>query len=84
MNGNWPKDFLDVSMIQLPKNNQAKKCSNHRSIILISHTGNIIALILNKRFESEIEEVIEEDLFGFRKGKGTRDAIYENYIRKSA
>ena len=25
--------------------------------------------------ESKIEEVIEEDQFGFRKGKGTRDAI---------
>ena len=40
------------------------------------HTlGKIVARILSKRLESKIEEVIEEDQFGFRKGKGTRDAI---------
>ena len=39
------------------------------------HTGKIVARILSKRLESKIEEVIEKDQFGFRKGKGTRDAI---------
>ena len=40
------------------------------SFSLISHTGNIFARMLSKIFESKIEEVIEEDQFGFRKGKG--------------
>ena len=62
-------------MIALPKKNQAKKCSDHRTISLISHTGKIVARFLSKRLESKIEEIIEEDQFGFRKGKGTRDAI---------
>ena len=31
--------------------------------------------MLSKRLESKIEEVIEEDHFGFRKAKSTRDAI---------
>ena len=47
-----------------------KSSSDHRTISLISHTGKIVARILSK-----IEEVIEEDQFWFRKGKGTRDAI---------
>ena len=75
MSGDWPKDFLDVTMIALPKKNQVKKCSNNRKISLISHTGNIVARILGKRLASKIEEIIEEDQFGFRKGKGTRDVI---------
>ena len=62
-------------MITLPKKNQAKKCSDHRTICLISHTGKIVARILSQILESKIEEVIEEDQFGFRKGKRTRDAI---------
>ena len=41
MSGDWPKDFLDVTMIALPKKNQAKECSDHRTISLISHTGKI-------------------------------------------
>ena len=72
ISGDWPKDFLDVTS---PKKNQAKKCSDHRTVSLISHTRNIVARILSKRLESKIEEVIEEDQFGFRKGKGTRDVI---------
>ena len=75
MSGDWPKDILDVTMIALPKKNQAKKCSDLRTIILISDTGKIVARLLSKRLESKIEEVIEEDQLGFRKGKGTRDAI---------
>ena len=75
MIGDWPKDFLDVTMIALPKKNQVKKCGDHRSISLISHTGKIVARILSKRLESKIEEVIEEDQFRYQKGKGTRYAI---------
>ena len=70
--GDWPKDFLDVTMIDLSKKNQATICSDHRTISLISHTRKFVA---DKRLESKIEEVIKEDQFGFRKGKGTRDAI---------
>ena len=46
-----------------------------RTIILILHTGKIVACIVSKRLESKIEEVIEEDKFGFQKGKGNRNAI---------
>jgi Reverse transcriptase (RNA-dependent DNA polymerase). len=52
-------------MIALPKKNQAKKCCDHRTISLISHTGKMVARILSKRLESKIEEVIEGDQFGF-------------------
>jgi hypothetical protein len=34
-----------------------------------------IAKILRIRMEGEIEDVLGEDQFGFRRGKGTRDAI---------
>ena len=39
ISGDWPKDFLDVTMITLRKKNKAKKCGDHRTISLISHTG---------------------------------------------
>ena len=75
MNGDWPKNFLDVRMIALPKKNQAKKCRDHRRLSLISYTGKIVAHILSKILESKIEEVTEEFQFGFRKGKGIKYAI---------
>ena len=75
MGRDWSKDLLDVTMIALPKKNRGKKCSDRRTIILISFTGNIVTPILSKRLEIKIEEVIKEDQFGFRKCKGTRNAI---------
>jgi len=57
------------------KKTQATKCSDHRTISLISHTAKIIATILRRRIERKIGDVLGEDQFGFRRGKGTREAI---------
>ena len=73
--GEWPKDFTEVTMIALKKKPQATKCSDHRTISLIAHTAKIVAKILRRRIEKKIEDVLGEDQFGFRRGKGTRDAI---------
>ena len=54
---------------------QTTKCSEHRTISLISHTVTIIAKILRRRIERKFEDVLGEYQFGFRRGKGTRDAI---------
>jgi len=72
--GEWPKDFMEVT-IALKKKPQATKCSNHCTISLIAHTAKIVAKILRRRIEKKTEDVLGEDQFGFRRGKGTRDAI---------
>ena len=69
--GEWPKDFTEVTMIALKKKTRAIKCSEHRTVSLIAHT----AKILRRRIERKIEDVLGEEQFGFRRGKGTRDAI---------
>ena len=74
-NGEWPKDFTEVTMIALKKKPQATKCSDHRTISLIAHAAKIVAKILRRRIENKIEDELGEDRFGFRRGKGTRDAI---------
>jgi len=62
-------------VIALKKKPQATKCSAHRTISLITHTAKIVAKILRRQSEKKIEDVLTERLFGFRRGKGTRDAI---------
>ena len=62
-------------MIALKKKTQATKCSDHRTVNLIAHTAKKIAMILRRRIERKIEDVLGEDQFGFRRVKGTRDAI---------
>jgi len=73
--GEWPKDFTEVTMIALKKKPQATKRSDHRTISLIAHTAKTVAKILRRRIEKKIEDVLGEDQFGFRRGKGTRNAI---------
>ena len=73
--GEWPRDFTEVTTIALKKTPQATKCSNHRTIGLVAHTAKIEAKILGRRIERKIENVLGEDQFGSRRGKGTRDAI---------
>ena len=70
--GEWPKDFTDVTVIAFKKKPQATKCSHHRTISLIAHRAKIIAKILRRRIGRKIEDVLGEDQFGFRRGKGTR------------
>jgi hypothetical protein len=62
-------------MIALKKKPQATKCSDHRTIRLIAQTTNILAKINRRRIENKIEDILREDQFGFRIGKGTRNAI---------
>ena len=73
--GEWPKDFTEVTIIALMKKTQATKSSDHRTISLIAHTAKIIRKILRRKVERKIESVLGEDQFGFRRGKGTRDAM---------
>jgi len=73
--GEWPKDFTEVTMIVSKKKPEATKCSDQHIISLIAHTAKIVAKILRRRIERKIENVLGENQFGFRRGKGTRDAI---------
>ena len=52
--GEWPKDYTEVTIIALKKQTQATKCSDHRTISLISHTAKIIAKTLRRRAERKI------------------------------
>jgi hypothetical protein len=72
--GEWPRDFIEVTMITLTKP-KATKCSDHPTISLITHTAKIVTRILRRRIERKTEDALGEDQFGFRREKGSRDAI---------
>jgi hypothetical protein len=61
-------------MIALKKKAKATKCSDHHIISLTAHTAKTAAKILRKNTGKKIEDILGEDQFGFRKGKGTRHA----------
>ena len=72
--GEWPKDFNHVTIITLKEKPKAKTtCSDQCTISLTAHTGNTVAKII-RRTERKTEDVLGEDQFGFRTGKGVPDA----------
>lgn len=73
--GEIPKDFVQSKCITIPKKGNANNCSNYRTISLLSHASKILLNIIKNRLKGKIEEQIDEDQFGFRKNRGTREAI---------
>jgi len=76
--GKWPADFLQTVIIPLEKKPNATECSDFRTISLLEHAAKVlIRVVLTKRIEAKANAInhIQKDQFGFRKGKGTRDAI---------
>lgn len=51
------------------------ECENYRTISLLSHTSKLMLNIVKNRIKRKIETNLEEDQFGFRAGRGTREAI---------
>ena len=60
----------------MPKNGNAKECSNYRTIALISHASKVILKILQARLQQYVNHELPDVQAGFRKGRGTRDQIY--------
>ena len=52
-----------------------KKCSNCRTIALISHASKVMLKILQARLQQYVNCELPDVQAGFRKGRGTRDQI---------
>ena len=52
-----------------------KKCSNYRTIALISHGSKVMLKILQARLQQYVNRELPDVQAGFRKGGGSRDQI---------
>uniref|UniRef100_A0A8D8YBX5 Craniofacial development protein 2 n=1 Tax=Cacopsylla melanoneura TaxID=428564 RepID=A0A8D8YBX5_9HEMI len=73
--GDIPEDFQESKIVMLPKKANTKKCENFRTLSLLSHASKILTNIVKKRIQHKIDSNLDHDQFGFRNGKGTREAI---------
>ena len=48
----WPQDWKESIFIPIPKKDNAKECSNHHTIALISHASKVMLKILQARLNS--------------------------------
>ena len=73
--GQWPKDWSTSIFIPLHKKGKTTKCSNYRTISLISHPSKILLRIIKRRMGHYLDQQIPQEQAGFVKGKGTREQI---------
>ena len=71
----WPQDCKRSVFIPIPKKANAKECSNHCTIALISHTSKVMLKILQARLQQYMNRELPDVQAGFRNGRGTRDQI---------
>ena len=62
-------------LIPIPKEGNAKECSNYRTIALISHASKVMLKILQARLQQYVNQELPDVQGGFRKDRGTRGQI---------
>ena len=82
MPANWENSVVATGsvdtgsvFIPIPKKGNAKKCSNCRTIALISHASKVMLKILQARLQQYVNHELPDGQAGFRQGRGTRDQI---------
>ena len=72
----WPEDFCQSVFVTIPKKGDVEKCENNRTIALICHASKILLKVISNRMKNKMDEEIAEEQTGFRRGRGTRDQIF--------
>ena len=64
-----------VSFHPIPKEGNAKECSNYQTIALISHSSKVTLKILQPKLQQYVNCELPDVQAGFRKDRGIRDQI---------
>ena len=67
----WPQDWKRSVFIPIPKEGNAKECSNYCTIALISHASKVMLKILQARLQQYVNREFLHVQAGFRKGRET-------------
>ena len=70
----WPQDWKRSVFIPIPKEGNAKECSNYHTFALISDASKVM-LIIQARLQQYVNGELPDVQAGFRKGRGTREQI---------
>ena len=71
----WQQNWNRSVFIPILKKGNAKECSNHCTIALITHASKVMLKILQARFQQYVNHELPDVQARFRKGRGTRGQI---------
>ena len=73
---NIPKDWKKGLIVKLPKKGDLSRCGNWRGITLLSMVGKVMARCIIRRLQDAVDKRLRSEQSGFRRNRGTRDAIF--------
>ena len=87
--GYFPSRFKHAQVVMIPKKPKAVTINEYRPISLLEVPGKLFERLLNDRVQQHMEEnnVFQDEQFGFRRHRGTQQAIavaYETIAQKLA
>ena len=71
----WPQDWKRSVFIPIPKNGNAKECSDYCTVAFFSHASKIMLKILQARLQWYLNQELPDVQAGLIKGKETRYQI---------
>ena len=71
----WPHDWKRSVFTPVPKKGNTKKCSHHRSVVLILHARKVSLKIFQARLQQYVNWELSDVQGGCRKGRETRNQI---------
>ena len=74
--GYIPKDMKQSIYVPLPKKPKAQKCTEFRTIILMTHISKLLLKIIQQRIADKIDKEVSRLQSRFRPELGTREAIF--------
>ncbi|XP_063885526.1 uncharacterized protein LOC135113837 [Scylla paramamosain] len=74
--GNIPERMEESEFIVIPKKEGAVECDKHRTISIMNQVAKIVLRVIDESLKRKIEETVDRAQFGFKKGKGTRNAVF--------
>ena len=69
------QDWKSSVFIPIPKEGNAKECSNYHTMALTSHASKVMLKILQARLQQHVNQELSDVPAGFQKGRGTRYQI---------
>ncbi|XP_063616061.1 uncharacterized protein LOC134789360, partial [Penaeus indicus] len=72
--GEWPQEWTKSILILIPKK-VSNKCSEYRTVSLISHASKVMLKFLQRRIEKAIESTLDDAQAGFRANRSTAEQV---------
>jgi len=74
--GEAPKELYFAKVATIYKKGETSRAENYRPISLLSGFYKIYMMLIRKRIQREVEDIVSKAQYGFRPAKSTAHAIY--------